>query len=47
VLGCDAFLTMDEKLHSNAPHLQARLSLRVLTPGALWSELRPWAALFY
>src|SRR6266699_1701369 len=47
VLGCDAFLTMDEKLYSNTAHLGSRLSLRVLTPVALWKELRPWAALFY
>jgi hypothetical protein len=47
VLGCDAFLTMDEKLYSNSPHLGSRLSLRVLTPVALWRELQPLAALFY
>jgi len=47
VLGCDAFLTMDKKLCRNSAHLEKWLSMRVLTPVAMWEVLRPWAALFY
>ncbi len=46
-LGCDAFLTMENRLPRNAEHLTRTLGIRVLSPVATWELLRPWAALFY
>ena len=45
-LGCDTFLTMENKLPKNAGHLQETLGIRVLSPIGTWDILRPWAALF-
>ena len=46
LLGCDSFLTMENKLPRNAHHIEKTLSLRVLSPVGMWDLLRPWAALF-
>jgi len=46
-LGCDAFLTMDARLHRNALHLENSIGMRILTPASMWTLLKPWAALFY
>jgi hypothetical protein len=45
-LGCDAFLTMENRLPKNAPQLKKTLGIRVLTPLDMWQLLLPWAALF-
>jgi hypothetical protein len=45
-LECDAFLTMEKKLASNAVHIEAQLGLKVLRPPGYWALLRPWAALY-
>ena len=45
-LGCDTFLTMENKLPKNAGHLQTTLGIRVLSPIEMWGILQPWAALF-
>lgn len=45
-LGCDVFLTMENKLPRNAGHLHKTLGIRVLSPIEMWDNLRPWAALF-
>lgn len=46
LLNCDAFLTMEQRLPKNAPHIRRELGLQVLTPAQYWSLLRPWAALY-
>jgi hypothetical protein len=46
LLGCDSFLTMENKLPRNADHIRRTLGLRVLSPLDMWELLRPWAALF-
>jgi hypothetical protein len=46
LLGCDAFLTMEQRLPKNAPHIQRGLGLQILTPAQYWNSLRPWAALY-
>lgn len=46
LLGCDAFLTMENKLPRNANHIRKTLGLSVLSPLDMWEILRPWAALF-
>ena len=45
-LGCQAFLTMENRLPKNARHIQANSGLQVLTPIEMWAMLAPWAALF-
>jgi len=45
-LGCDAFLTMENKLPKNAGHIKRTLGVRVLSPIEMWECLQPWAALF-
>ncbi len=45
-LGCDSFLTMENRLPKNADHLQKTLGIRVMSPIEMWKVLRPWAALF-
>jgi hypothetical protein len=45
-LECDAFLTMERGLPTNAAHIERLLGLRVLRPSGMWSILKPWAALF-
>jgi hypothetical protein len=47
LLGCDSFLTMENRLPRNAEHLNRTLGLRVLSPLHMWELLRPWARLFY
>ena len=44
--GCDAFLTMENKLPRNADHLRSTLGIRVVSPIEMWEVLQPWAALF-
>lgn len=46
LLECDAFLTMEEKLKTNAENIQRRLVLRILRPFEYWEILQPWASLF-
>jgi hypothetical protein len=46
LLGCDSFLTMENKLPKNADHIRSTLGIRVLSPLDMWELLRPWAALF-
>ena len=45
-LGCDAFLTMENKLSKNADHIERTLGIRILSPIEMWDYIRPWAALF-
>ena len=47
LLGCDSFLTMENRLPRNAAHIQASVGLRILSPIGMWLLLQPWAALFY
>ena len=44
---CDAFLTMERRLFSQAPVIERRTGLRVLRPTTYWRLLRPWAALYH
>ena len=46
VLGCDAFLTMENKLPKNGGHIERTLGIRVLSPIEMWECIQPWAALF-
>lgn len=46
LLGCDSFLTMENKLPRNADHIRRTLNVRVLSPVEMWDLVRPWAALF-
>ncbi len=46
LLGCDTFLTMENKLPKNAQHIEKTLSIRVVSPIEMWELIRPWAALF-
>ncbi|HZL82935.1 MAG TPA: hypothetical protein VFB98_05580 [Candidatus Deferrimicrobium sp.] len=46
VLGCDAFLTMENKLPKNAGHIERTLGIRILSPIEMWDCIRPLAALF-
>jgi hypothetical protein len=46
VLRCDAFLTVERRLPTNAAHLEKHLGIRILTPIQHWEALRPWAALW-
>ena len=46
LLDCDAFLTMEQRLPKNAPHIQRELGLQILTPIQYWDMLRPWARLY-
>ena len=46
-LGCEAFLTMEEKLPKNRVHLQRELGLDILRPMDYWALLKPWAALWF
>lgn len=47
LLGCDSFLTMENRLPRNSRHIVQTVGIRVLSPIDMWSLLRPWAALFY
>lgn len=44
--GCDAFLTMDGPLVTQAPVIRRKTGLRVLRPTEHWALLKPWAALY-
>ena len=46
-LDCDAFLTVERRLPTNAAHFERELGLKILTPVRHWALLRPWAALWY
>ncbi len=46
LFGCEAFLTMENRLPKNAAHIQRELGIRVLTPAQYWQLLRPWAKLY-
>lgn len=43
---CDAFLTMERRLASQAGFIQKLTGLRVLRPPQFWAALAPFAALF-
>lgn len=43
---CDAFLTMDRPLASQAPVIERKTDLKVLTPPRYWTLLERWAALW-
>lgn len=45
-LGCSGFLTMEQRLPRNGPHLVRELGLQILTPTTYWEMLAPWGALF-
>jgi hypothetical protein len=44
--GCEAFMTMENRLPKNAAHMERKLGLRVATPAQYWELLRPWAKLY-
>jgi hypothetical protein len=46
ILRCEAFLTVERRLPTNAAHLEQELGIRILTPIQHWDALRPWAALW-
>jgi hypothetical protein len=46
ILRCEAFLTVERRLPTNAAHLEFELGIRVLTPMQHWEALRPLAALW-
>jgi hypothetical protein len=46
ILRCEAFLTVERRLPTNAAHIERELGIRVLTPIQHWAALRPWAALW-
>lgn len=45
-LGCDTFLTMENKLPKNSDHIQRALNIKVESPNTTWNRIVPWAALF-
>jgi hypothetical protein len=45
-LQCDAFLTMERKLATQAAVIERATHLRVMRPSAYWSLLAPWARLY-
>jgi hypothetical protein len=45
-LGCDSFLTMEQRLPRMQSDLEGKLGIRVLSPTAFWEVLKPWAGLF-
>jgi hypothetical protein len=45
-LGCDAFLTMEQKLPKNSQHIHRKLGLQILTPIQHWNLLSPFASLY-
>ncbi len=46
-LECDAFLTMDMRLASHAPHIRKSVGIQVLQPSEYWQLLSPWAGLWF
>lgn len=45
--GCDAFLTMENKLPKNSFRIREVAGIEILSPKAFWDRVLPWAALFY
>ena len=45
-LNCQAFLTMENRLPKNSPHIKRELGILVVTPSTHWEMLRPWASLW-
>jgi hypothetical protein len=45
-LGCDAFMTVEQKLPKNAQHIERWTGLRLMRPTGYWELLRTWAALY-
>ena len=43
---CDAFLTMERRLFSQAPVIERKTAIRVLRPTTYRDLLAPWAALY-
>lgn len=43
---CDAFLTMDGPLLTQAPVIEHKTGLRVMRPTTFWDLLAPWARLY-
>ena len=46
LLGCEAFLTFENKLASRGEHIEREVGIKVVTPVQYWELLRPWARLF-
>lgn len=46
MLGCDTFLTMENKLPKNSNHLRQSLGIFVESPCGVWARLSPRATLF-
>ena len=46
-LGCDAFMTMEKKLPTNAAFIEEWTGLRVMRPSTCWGLLDHWANLYY
>ena len=46
LLGCEAFLTFENKLATMGQHLEQEVGLKVVTTAQDWELLRPWARLF-
>ncbi len=45
-LGCDAFLTMERRLATQADVIERATHLRVMRPSAYWNLFAPWARLY-
>jgi hypothetical protein len=45
-LECDAFLTMERRLATQADVIERRTGIRVMRPTGYWDLLGPWATLF-
>lgn len=46
ILRCEAFLTVEQRLPRNGPHIERELGIRILTPIAHWAMLERWAGLW-
>jgi hypothetical protein len=46
-LGCDGFMTMENKLPRNSQFIRRLVGLLVLSPADYWVRLKPYAALYY
>ncbi len=44
---CDAFLTMERRLATQAPVIERKLGIRLMNPTSLWDLLAPWASLYF
>ena len=45
-MGCDAFLTMERRLPTQAPFIERATGLRVVRSTIYWSLFVLWAALY-